>query len=80
MGRKRSFRGTCICSLGRGSPQAIACYYISFINVDCLAEENRMKKLISKETIEKLKNKVKGQIVLPSDSSYDKVREIYGMR
>jgi FAD/FMN-containing dehydrogenase len=36
-----------------------------------------MKKLISKETIEKLKNKVKGQIVLPSDLSYDKVREIW---
>jgi FAD/FMN-containing dehydrogenase len=36
-----------------------------------------MKKLITKETIEKLKNKVKGQIVLPSDLSYDKVREIW---
>ena len=36
-----------------------------------------MKKLISKETIEKLKNKVKGQIVLPSDLSYDKIREIW---
>src|SRR5438132_9814967 len=32
---------------------------------------------ISKETTGNLKSKVKGQIVLPSDSSYDEVREIW---
>src|SRR6266446_1587973 len=32
---------------------------------------------ISKEKIENLKSKVKGQIVLPSDSSYDEVRQIW---
>jgi FAD/FMN-containing dehydrogenase len=32
---------------------------------------------ISKEIIEKLKSKVKGQIVLPSHSSYDEVRQIW---
>ena len=32
---------------------------------------------LSKEKIENLKSKVKGQIVLPSDSSYDEVREIW---
>jgi FAD/FMN-containing dehydrogenase len=36
-----------------------------------------MKKLISKETTEKLKNKVKGEIVLPSDSSYEEVCEVW---
>src|ERR1700757_646665 len=32
---------------------------------------------ISKETTENLKSKVKGQVVLPSDSSYDEIREIW---
>jgi FAD/FMN-containing dehydrogenase len=32
---------------------------------------------ISKETTEKLKSKVKGPIILPSDSNYDEVREIW---
>src|SRR5215510_8702092 len=32
---------------------------------------------ISEEIIENLKSKVKGQIVLPSDSSYDEVRQIW---
>jgi len=32
---------------------------------------------ISKETTENLKSKVKGEIVLPSDSNYDEVREIW---
>jgi len=44
--------------------------------------ENRREKdmiAISKEAIEHLKSKVKGQIVLPSDSRYDEVRK-YGMR
>jgi FAD/FMN-containing dehydrogenase len=36
-----------------------------------------MKKLISKEKIENLRAKVKGQIILPSDSSYDEVRKIW---
>jgi FAD/FMN-containing dehydrogenase len=42
--------------------------------------ENRSEKgmtNISKETIENLKSKLKGQIVLPSDSNYDEVREIW---
>ena len=32
---------------------------------------------ISKETTENFKSKLKGQIVLPSNSSYDEVREIW---
>src|SRR5215510_4015817 len=32
---------------------------------------------ISEEIIENLKSKVKGQIVLPSDSNYDEVRQIW---
>jgi len=32
---------------------------------------------ISKEAIEHLKSKVKGQIVLPNDSRYDEVRKIW---
>jgi FAD/FMN-containing dehydrogenase len=32
---------------------------------------------ISKETTENLKSKVKGQVVLPSDSSYDEIREVW---
>ena len=32
---------------------------------------------ISKETTEKLKSKLKGQIILPSDLDYDQVREIW---
>jgi FAD/FMN-containing dehydrogenase len=42
--------------------------------------ENRREKdmiAISKEAIEHLKSKVKGQIVLPSDSRYDEVRKIW---
>ncbi len=39
--------------------------------------ENLSGKAISKETTETLKRKVKGQIVLPSDPSYDEVREIW---
>jgi FAD/FMN-containing dehydrogenase len=39
--------------------------------------ENRSQEAISKETTETLKRKVKGQIVLPSDPSYDEVREIW---
>ena len=44
------------------------------------AVENRSEKdmiNISKEATESLKSKVKGQIVLPSDSRYDEVREIW---
>src|ERR1700747_441838 len=40
-------------------------------------EEKEDMITISKETIENLKAKVKGQIVLPSDSSYDEVRKIW---
>jgi hypothetical protein len=32
---------------------------------------------VSKEATESLKSKVKGQIVLPTDSSYDEVRQIW---
>jgi FAD/FMN-containing dehydrogenase len=39
--------------------------------------ENLSGKAISKETTETLKRKVNGQIVLPSDPSYDEVREIW---
>lgn len=39
--------------------------------------ENLSGKAISNETTETLKRKVKGQIVLPSDPSYDEVREIW---
>jgi hypothetical protein len=42
--------------------------------------ENRSQKTminLSKETIENLKSKVKGQIVLPSDSRYEEVRQIW---
>jgi len=39
--------------------------------------ENRSKEAISKEATETLKRKVKGQIVLPSDLSYDEVRQIW---
>jgi FAD/FMN-containing dehydrogenase len=42
--------------------------------------ENRREKdmiTISKEAIEHLKSKVKGQIVLPNDSRYDEVRKIW---
>lgn len=35
------------------------------------------KTTFSKETVENLRRKVKGQIVLPSDPSYDEVREIW---
>jgi FAD/FMN-containing dehydrogenase len=44
------------------------------------ASENRNEKgmiKIPKETIENLKSNIKGQIVLPSDSSYDEVRGIW---
>jgi hypothetical protein len=45
----------------------------------CLStpSENRSEKAISKETTETLKRKVKGQIVLLSDPSYDEVRQIW---
>jgi FAD/FMN-containing dehydrogenase len=36
-----------------------------------------VKNLISKETTENLKSKLKGQIVLPSDSSYGEIRKIW---
>jgi FAD/FMN-containing dehydrogenase len=57
----------------------------SSLNRDALeplgtAAENRSEKgmiNISQEATESLKSKVKGQIVLPSDSSYDEVREIW---
>jgi FAD/FMN-containing dehydrogenase len=39
--------------------------------------ENRSEGAISKEATETLKRKVKGQIVLPSDPSYDEVRQIW---
>jgi hypothetical protein len=39
--------------------------------------ENRNEEVKSKETTETLKRKVKGQIVLPSDPSYDEVRQIW---
>src|SRR4051794_32562658 len=32
---------------------------------------------VSKESVEKLKNEVKGQVVQPSDSCYDEVRQIW---
>ena len=32
---------------------------------------------ISKEATENLKSKVKGQVVLPSDSRYDQIREVW---
>jgi hypothetical protein len=44
------------------------------------AAENRSEKdriNLSKERTDSLKSKVKGQIVLPSDSSYDEVRQIW---
>ena len=57
----------------------------SSLNPDALehigiAAKNRSKKgmiNISKEATESLKSKVKGQIVLPGDSRYDEVREIW---
>ena len=57
----------------------------SSLNRDALeplgtAAENRREKgmiNISKEATESLKSKVKGQIVFPSDSRYDEVREIW---
>src|SRR6476646_1482711 len=39
--------------------------------------ENRSEGAISKEATETLKRKVKGQIVLPSDPSYDQIRQIW---
>jgi FAD/FMN-containing dehydrogenase len=39
--------------------------------------ENRSEKAISKEIIETLKKNMKGQIVRPSDPSYDEVRKIW---
>ena len=39
--------------------------------------EDRREAAISKEATETLKSKVKGQIVLPSDPSYDEVRQIW---
>ena len=39
--------------------------------------EKRSKEAISKEATETLKRKVKGQIVLPTDPSYDEVRQIW---
>jgi hypothetical protein len=39
--------------------------------------KNRSEEAICKEAIETLKRKVKGQIVLPSDPSYDEVRQIW---
>ena len=44
------------------------------------AAENRSGKgmvNISKEATENLKSKVKGQVVLPSDSRYDEIREVW---
>src|SRR6516225_3776952 len=44
------------------------------------ASENRNEKgmiNISKEITENLKSNIKGQIVLPSDSNYNKIREIW---
>jgi FAD/FMN-containing dehydrogenase len=43
------------------------------------AENRRTKGMvdISKERIENLESKVKGQIILPSDSNYDEVRQIW---
>jgi hypothetical protein len=38
--------------------------------------ENRSEKPISKATTETLQRKVKGQLILPNDPSYDEVREI----
>jgi FAD binding domain len=57
----------------------------SSLNRDALkhlgtASEKRNEKAminISKEIIENLKSNIKGQIVLPSDSSYNEVREIW---
>jgi FAD/FMN-containing dehydrogenase len=39
--------------------------------------KNRSKEAISKEATERLKRKVKGQIVRPRDPSYDEVRQIW---
>jgi len=39
--------------------------------------KNRSEEAISREATETLKRKVKGQIVLPSDLSYDEVRQIW---
>jgi FAD/FMN-containing dehydrogenase len=39
--------------------------------------KNRSEEAVSKETTETLKRKVKGQIVLPTDSNYDEVRQIW---
>jgi hypothetical protein len=44
------------------------------------ADENQSEKALinlSEGTTENLQSKVKGQIVLPSDSNYDEVREIW---
>ena len=43
------------------------------------AEKSKRKNMtnLSKEKIENLKSKVKGQIVLPSDPSYNEVRQIW---
>ena len=41
------------------------------------AEDRSKKTKISKETTESLRKKVKGQIVRPSDTNYDEVREIW---
>src|SRR5262245_44528157 len=57
----------------------------SFLNPDALrhlssAAEDRSEKAtinISEEATENLKTKVKGQIVLPSEPSYDEVRKIW---
>jgi FAD/FMN-containing dehydrogenase len=39
--------------------------------------KNRSEEAVSKEATETLKRKVKGQIVLPTDSNYDEVRQIW---
>jgi FAD/FMN-containing dehydrogenase len=58
-----------------------ACGVTSSLNAFALKQLStpgeKSGKAISKETTETLRRKVKGQIVLPSDPSYDEVREIW---
>ena len=71
--------------MSRTTPRETSLTDTSSLNRDALgplgtAVENRSERgmiNISKEATESLKSKVKGRIVLPSDSSYDEVREIW---
>ena len=50
---------------------------IESLNAAAHDPSEEKKTTFSKETVENLRRKVKGQIVLPSDPSYDEVREIW---